>query len=130
MDRSPGSGTLQYSKASGSAYRELYFHERCAFELGLEWDTCVVSRLTSGKPIAMPDTKAWTEALWLSRRVRFAGPECLRLCDHKPVWVTISEDGAAWEGLALVANPRGLAWWPTGRVAVAKLARWQGGRFA
>lgn len=124
-----GSGTLQYSRHGGSAFKELYLHERCAFELGPQWDTAIVSRLTRGRPIAMPDEHAWTEALWFARQAPLAGPMCLRGADLTPEWVTISDDGVVWEGLAIVAEPRGLAWWPAGRVAVAKLSQWQGGRF-
>lgn len=124
-----GSGTLQRSKEAGAAFTETYLHERTSFELGPSWNAVATSRVTQGKPFAMPDTPAWTEALWMARQVQFAGPPCLRLQPMRPEWVTITEDDSSWEGFALVAKPKDLLWWPASRVAVAKLARWVKGAF-
>lgn len=124
-----GSGTLQRSKEAKAAFTETYLHERTAFELGPSWNAVTTSRVTQGRAMAMSDTPEWTEALWMARQVQFAGPPCLRLQSMRPEWVTITEDESSWEGLALVATPRDLLWWPTGRVAVAKLARWVKGAF-
>ena len=131
-----GSGTLQRSVDSGAAWRELYLHERCAMELGPEWDTAATSRIQRGRPLAMGDTPQWTEAMWTARRFRFAGPPALQLQNINPEWVTISDPDAGphdstWEGLALITQPRDLEWWPAGRVAIARLARWNAatGRF-
>lgn len=129
------SGSLQRSVDAGAAYRELYFHERAAMELDPKWDTVLPSRLQRGPALAMGDTPQWTEALWEARRIKYYGPACLRLQTIVPEWITISDpDGgvadSTWEGLALIASPVGLPWWPQGRLGVSKLSRWDNTRGA
>ena len=122
------SGTMRDS-ADKSFARELYLHERTALELGPEWEAIPPSRIARGKALAMGDCPQWTEALWFARHTRFAGPESLRLMPHVPEWVVITTDDGVWEGLAIIAEPRGLHWWPAGRVAGAQLARWKDGKW-
>lgn len=118
-----GSGTLQYSVAAGSSVKSknLYLHERCAFELqGAE---CITSsRVAFGPPLAEGDCPKWTESLWNVRKLRATWPLMRKIGPVAPQYITISEDNRRWEGYGVVLQPSiaDFAWWPAGYSAVIK----------
>lgn len=126
-----GSGTLQYSYSFGNKVkcRDLYLHERSAFELfGAE---CISSsRLTSGPPIAEGDNPFWTESLWNTRRLRAVWQLMRTKGPFSPQWITITND-CKWEGLGVIIEltSKDVSWWPDSCHAVIKFAEYKNGMF-
>jgi hypothetical protein len=116
-----GSGTLRRAIEENMAWRELYLHERTAFEVGYGFIPARASRLALGKPLAEGDDPATTETLWWARVLRWRAAR-----DKRDAAVTVTyaildgEDNPTAEGIALIYEPvTRLDWLPADRVLLA-----------
>lgn len=116
-----GSGTLRRAIEEGLAWRELYLHERVAFEFGYGFEAAQRSRLNLGQAYAEGDSPGTTETCWWARALRYRASENGRPAEIAVHHARLSDgDGGAREGIAIVYTPRSRpAWLPTDRCLVA-----------
>lgn len=117
-----GSGSLRRAVEENLAWRDMYLHERAAFEVGYGFDAVFKSRLTMGKALAEGDNPATTETCWWARALRWRGER-----DQRPAKISVvharldrgvCED--AEEGVAILYEPNTRpSWLPSDRVLIA-----------
>lgn len=68
------SGSLRKAHQLGLATRELYLHERVAYEYGWGFDIAPATRVTVGRAVMEGDCRPLTEACWHYERLLFMNP--------------------------------------------------------
>lgn len=118
-----GSGSLRRAVEEEMAWREMYYHERIAFELCSAAELILPSRIEVGVALASPDDPATTEACWYARVLRWRFGQSPM---HRGLTITVRHLRAAGEpsraGIGLVFDgfdQRTWSWLPAKRFAVA-----------
>lgn len=116
-----GSGTLRRALEEGMAWRELYLHERVAFEFGYGFSPAQRSRLNLGQAFAEGDSPGTTETCWWARALRWRAAQCGRPATVSVHHARLADgDGGAREGIAIVYAPKVRpSWLPADRSLVA-----------
>jgi hypothetical protein len=114
-----GSGTLRRAVEENMCWRELYLHERSAFEFGYGFEPISGSRITFGKALASADDPATTETCWWARVLRWRAIRDNRPAKVDVMYITISEE-VTRESIGIVYYPETRpSWLPNDRVLVA-----------
>lgn len=118
-----GSGSLRRAIEEKLAWREMYLHERAAFEFGAGFTLCQASRLRLGTPLAEPDERSTTETCWYARvlRWRFASIHPGLIVVVRSIEMSVGDEPV--EGVGLVLEGCLPTWVPNGRIPVAIVAR-------
>lgn len=101
-----GSGTLRRAIEERLAWRDLYHHERAAFEFGYGFQAVLRSRLTTGRALAEGDHPGTTETCWWARALRWRSVR-----DRRPVRIEVVHarlddgDRGVQEGIAILCDP-------------------------
>ena len=116
-----GSGTLRRCIEEGLAWRELYLHERVAFEFGYSFSPVPRSRIVLGRALAEGDSPAVTETCWWARSLRWRAERDQRPAKVEVIHARVSDgDGGHEEGVAITYEPKAQpAWLPKDRVMIA-----------
>lgn len=116
-----GSGTLRRCIEEGLAWREMYLHERVAFEFGYGFSPAARSRITTGRALAEGDSPAVTETCWWARALRWRSERDGRPARVEVIHARVSDgDGGHEEGVAITYEPLTRPpWLPKDRVMIA-----------